>query len=70
VTVAPESGIEPFGNDDSVTQCLAIMNEIANEQRGRNRHLDTKAGSIAGYRAKSANSSHETGVRARPDGQA
>ncbi len=40
---------EPFGNDDSVVQCLAIMDEVAEEQRGRNRHLDTKAGSIAGF---------------------
>jgi hypothetical protein len=41
--------IEPFGNDDSVSQCLAIMNEVASEQRGRSRHLDGKAGSIAGF---------------------
>src|SRR6202042_1264679 len=38
-----------FGNDESVVQCLAIMGEIAEEQRGRNRHLDTEAGSIAGF---------------------
>jgi hypothetical protein len=50
-TATPESGIEPFGNDDSVAQCLMIINEVANEQRGRNRHLDTKAGSIAGFSA-------------------
>ena len=41
--------VETFGNDESVVQCLAIMGEIAEEQRGRNRHLDTKAGSIAGF---------------------
>jgi hypothetical protein len=44
-----ELASEPFGHDDSVVQCLAIMGEIADEQRGRNRHLDTKAGSIAGF---------------------
>jgi hypothetical protein len=49
VTETPGSDTEPFGRDDSVTQCLAIMDEVANEQRGRNRHLDTKAGSIAGF---------------------
>jgi hypothetical protein len=42
---------EPFGNDDSVIQCLSIMGEVANEQRGRNRHIDTKAGSVAGFAA-------------------
>jgi hypothetical protein len=29
--------------------CLAIIKEVADEQRGRNRHLDTKASSIAGF---------------------
>jgi len=49
MTVRPEPTVETFGNDESVVQCLAIMGEIAEEQRGRNRHLDTKAGSIAGF---------------------
>jgi hypothetical protein len=40
---------ETFGNDDSVTECLTIMGAVADEQRERNRHLDTKAGSIAGF---------------------
>lgn len=49
MTAAPGTEIEPFGNNDSVVECLSIMSEVANEQRGRNRHLDTKAGSIAGF---------------------
>lgn len=49
MTETPELAAERFGEDDSVVQCLAIMGEVANEQRGRNRHLDTKAGSIAGF---------------------
>jgi hypothetical protein len=40
---------ESFGNPDSVEQCLSILGEVSEEQRGRNRHLDTKAGSIAGF---------------------
>jgi hypothetical protein len=40
---------ESFGKPESVEQCLAIMAEVAEEQRDRNRHLDTKAGSIAGF---------------------
>jgi hypothetical protein len=44
-----EPAPETFGRDDSVVQCLAIMGEVADEQRARNRHLDTKAGSIAGF---------------------
>jgi hypothetical protein len=49
MTAPPDLEVETFGKDDSVTQCLAIMDEVANEQRGRNRHLDAKAGSIAGF---------------------
>lgn len=49
MTAPPDLVVETFGNDESVVQCLAIMGEIAEEQRGRNRHLDTKAGSIAGF---------------------
>jgi hypothetical protein len=42
MTVPSEPTVETFGKDESVVQCLAIMGEIAEEQRGRNRHLDTK----------------------------
>jgi hypothetical protein len=42
---------EPFGHEASTEQCLAIINEVATEQRDRNRHLDTKAGSVAGFAA-------------------
>jgi hypothetical protein len=51
VATAAPSAIEPFGNDESVAQCLTIIREVTDEQRGRNRHLDTKAGSIAGFSA-------------------
>jgi hypothetical protein len=40
---------ESFGKPESVEQCLTIMAEVSDEQRERNRHLDTKAGSIAGF---------------------
>jgi hypothetical protein len=40
---------ESFGQPDSVEQCLAILSEVGEEQRGRSRHLDTKAASIAGF---------------------
>jgi hypothetical protein len=42
---------EPFGADDSVTQCLEIMKEVAAEQPARARHLDTKTGALAGFTA-------------------
>lgn len=46
----PSTGLtDSFGKPDSVEQCLAILGEVAEEQRGRNRHLDTKAASIAGF---------------------
>jgi hypothetical protein len=45
----PELVGESFGKPESVEQCLSIMAEVAGEQRDRNRHLDTKAGSIAGF---------------------
>jgi hypothetical protein len=45
----PELAGESFGKPESVEQCLSIMAEVAEEQRERNRHLDTKAGSIAGF---------------------
>lgn len=45
----PELVGESFGKPESVEQCLSIMAEVAEEQRERNRHLDTKAGSIAGF---------------------
>jgi hypothetical protein len=34
-TPTPELVVETFGKDDSIVQCLAIMGEVANEQRGR-----------------------------------
>ena len=40
---------ESFGEPESVAQCLAILGEVGEEQRGRSRHLDTKAASIAGF---------------------
>lgn len=42
---------EPFGEDDSVKQCLEIMKEVSAEQRARARHLDTKTGTLAGFAA-------------------
>jgi hypothetical protein len=44
-----EAPDEPFGKDDSVQQCLAIMREVSAEQRARARHLDTKTGALAGF---------------------
>jgi hypothetical protein len=49
MAVTPQFVGESFGKPESVEQCLAIMAEVAEEQRDRNRHLDTKAGSIAGF---------------------
>lgn len=40
---------EPFGEDESVAQCLAIMQEVSQEQKARARHLDLKAGTLAGF---------------------
>jgi hypothetical protein len=48
--VAP-AGPVPFGSPESVIECLAIMREVAEEQRGRSRHLDAKAGTVAGFAA-------------------
>ncbi len=45
----PAAQEESFGKPDSVEQCLAILGEVGEEQRGRSRHLDTKAASIAGF---------------------
>ena len=44
-----EAPDEPFGRDDSVQQCRAIMREVSAEQRARARHLDTKTGALAGF---------------------
>lgn len=43
------SPAEPFGNDESVVQCLEIMREVSAEQRARGRHLDLKSGTLAGF---------------------
>lgn len=40
---------EPFGDDESVQQCLEIMREVGAEQRTRARHLDTKIGALAAF---------------------
>ncbi len=47
--LAPATQEESFGKPESVEQCLAILSEVGEEQRGRSRHLDTKAASIAGF---------------------
>lgn len=47
--LAPTTQEESFGRPESVGQCLAILSEVGEEQRGRSRHLDTKAASIAGF---------------------
>jgi len=44
-----EAASESFGRSESVEQCLVILGEVGEEQRGRSRHLDTKAASIAGF---------------------
>lgn len=40
---------EPYGNPESVVECLAIMREIGATARERNLSLDTKAASVAGF---------------------
>lgn len=45
----PENTTEPFGKDESVVQCLDIMREVSQEQKARARHLDLKAGTLAGF---------------------
>ncbi len=46
-----EEASEPYGNDESVEQCLVVMREVLSEQVARARHLDTKAGTAAGFSA-------------------
>jgi hypothetical protein len=38
-----------FGDPASVTECLAIMATVSQEQRARARHLDAKTGTLAGF---------------------
>lgn len=45
------STAESFGEDASVVQCIEIAREIIDEQRARNRHLDAKTGTLAGFSA-------------------
>lgn len=40
---------ERFGDDDSVKECITIMNAVLAEQRERARHLDSKTGTLAGF---------------------
>lgn len=40
--------VERYGNDDSVEQSIEILTAILAQQRARNRHLDTRTGTVAG----------------------